>query len=105
MKKLAVLGLCLCWTMTGSVDAAKYGVFAGMNKYLSTYIPSSNWLNGCVPDANHIYTNTIQRGEWTAATVTRLLDSAGTKAAIRRAITNYAALAVSGDTFLYYHPG
>ena len=80
-----------------------YGVFVGLNKYLSSYIGSGNWLNGCVPDANHIYTNTIKRGEWTAATVTRLLDSAGTKAAIRAAISNYAAAAVAGDTFFYYH--
>ena len=84
-------------------SGAHYGVFVGLNKYSSSYIGSSGWLNGCVPDANHIYTNTTQRGDWTAATVTRLLDGAGTKAAIRRSITNYAAEAVAGDTFFYYH--
>ena len=82
---------------------AAYGVFVGLNKYSSSYIDSSSFLSGCVPDANHIYTNTIQRGDWTPATVTRLLDSAGTKAAIRRAITNCAATAVAGDKFMYFH--
>ncbi len=86
-----------------SAGGAAYGVFVGLNKYSSSYIDSSSFLSGCVPDANHIYTNTIQRGDWTPATVTRLLDSAGTKAAIRRAITNYAATAVAGDKFLYFH--
>jgi hypothetical protein len=104
MKKLFILGLFGFLATVGTpARAAKYGVFAGMNNYLSSYIGSGNWLSGCVPDANHIYTNTIQRGGWTTGTVTRLLNSAGTKAAVRRGITNYAAAAVSGDTFLYYH--
>ena len=103
MKKAMFLGL-MCLLATGwTAQAATYGVFVGLNKYNTSYIPSDNWLNGCVPDANHIYTNTTKRGGWTAATVTKMLDSAGTKTAIRRAITNNAALAVSGDTFLYYH--
>ncbi len=82
---------------------ANYGLFVGLNQYDSSYIPSDNWLSGCVPDANHIYTNAIKRGEWTTLTVTRMLDSAGKKAAIRSAFSNYAATAAAGDVFFYYH--
>ena len=79
------------------------GVFVGLNQYNSSYIGSGNWLNGCVPDAMHIYTNTIKRGEWTPMTVTLLTNSLGTKAGIRAAIASYAATAVAGDTFFYFH--
>ena len=103
MKKAMFLGL-LCILATGwTAQAATYGVFVGLNEYSTSYVGSDNWLSGCVPDANHIYTNTIKRGGWTAGTVTKLLNSAGTKTAIRLAITNRAATAVAGDTFLYYH--
>ncbi len=80
-----------------------YGVFVGLNEYNSSYIGSGNWLDGCVPDAMHIYTNTIKRGEWTPLSVTLLTNSLGTKAAIRAAIASYAATAVAGDTFFYFH--
>jgi len=81
-----------------------YGVFAGLNQYNSSYIGSSSWLDGCVPDAMHVFTNATERGEWIDnPTVSVLTDSAGTKAAIRAAIANYASLAVAGDTFLYFH--
>ena len=82
---------------------ANYGVIVGLNEYDTSYVGSDNWLSGCVPDANHVYSNAIQRGEWTAPNVTRLLNSAGSHAAIRQAISNYAATAVAGDAFLYYH--
>ena len=104
MKKIVLLSLCLLGISWVSVtQAATYGVFVGLNEYNTSYVPSDNFLNGCVPDANHIYTNTIKRGAWTTGTVTRLLNSAGTKNGIRQAISNYAATAVSGDTFFYYH--
>ena len=77
-----------------------YAVVVGLNNYASSYGASS--LSGCVPDANHIYTNIIKRGEWNPLSVTKLLDSAGTKTAIRAAISNYAATAVAGDTFFYF---
>lgn len=83
--------------------AANYGLYVGLNEYNTSYVPSDNWLSGCVPDANHVYSNTLQRGEWTVGTTTRMLNSAGTKAAIRTAISNYANTAVAGDTFLYFH--
>lgn len=75
-----------------------YAVVVGLNQYASGYASS---LSGCVPDANHVTTNIIKRGEWNPLSVTKLLDSAGTKTAIRSAIASYAATAVAGDTFLY----
>lgn len=77
-----------------------YAVVVGLNNYAASYGASS--LSGCVPDANHIYTNIVKRGEWNPLSVTKLLDSAATKTAIRAAIANYAATAVAGDTFLYF---
>ncbi|MDR0993339.1 MAG: caspase family protein [Verrucomicrobiota bacterium] len=103
MKKKMFVGLlglftvCLC---TGW--GANYGVYVGLNTYSSSYI-QNNDLSGCVPDANSIYTNTLQRGEWTAGTVTKLLNSSGTKSAIRSAISSYASTAVAGDVFFYFH--
>ena len=81
-----------------------YGVFAGLNEYSSSYIGSSSWLSGCVPDAMHMFTNATERGSWRDNPTLQVLTNAlGTKAAIRAAISNYAALAVAGDTFLYFH--
>ncbi len=77
-----------------------YAVVVGLNNYAASYGASS--LSGCVPDANHIYTNIVKRGEWNPLSVTKLLDSAATKTAIRAAIANYAATAVAGDTFFYF---
>ncbi len=104
MKKTMIVVLIgIAAALAGPAQAAHYGVFVGLNEYNTSYVGSDNWLSGCVPDANHVYTNTIRRGGWTNSTVTRLLNSAGTKTAVRQAISNYAATAVSGDTFLYYH--
>jgi hypothetical protein len=100
MKKVVLAVLLGMWAATGTVWAAHYGVIVGLNKYSSSY--GAGALNGCVPDANNIYSNSIKRGGWTAGTVTKLLDSAGTKTAIRQAVSNYAATAVSGDTFFYF---
>ena len=83
--------------------ATHYAVCTGVNQYKSSYVPSSNWLDGCVPDANHVWTHLTERGEWTSATTTKLLNSAATKTAVRKAITDAAAAAVSGDVFVYYH--
>ena len=57
-------------------NGGTYAVVVGLNKYVSGYASS---LSGCVPDANHIYTNITRRGEWTPLSVTKLLDSAGRK--------------------------
>ncbi len=103
MRKSLWMGLIGFWAATAPVWAANYGVFAGLNQYNSSYISSDSWLEGCVPDAMHIYTNATQRGSWTAGNVQVLTNAAGTKAAIRRAITNRAATAVSGDVFFYFH--
>ena len=41
-------------------NGGTYAVVVGLNKYVSGYASS---LSGCVPDANHIYTNITRRGE------------------------------------------
>ena len=82
---------------------AAYAVVVGLNKYKSSYIPSSNWLEGCEPDANHVFTNILKRGEWNALSAQKKLSAQGTKEAIRSAIANYAATAVAGDKFFYFH--
>ena len=101
MKKVLKIGLTAFLAMVGIASAANYGVFVGLNQY--GYIDSSSWLDGCVPDAMHMYTNATQRGSWTAGNSQVLTNALGTRVRIRQAISNYAATAVSGDTFLYFH--
>ena len=84
-------------------EAAHYAVCVGVNEYDTDYVPADNWLQGCVADAGNLWTNLTQRGEWTRGSATLLLDAAATKAAIRAAITNAAAVAVPGDVFVYTH--
>lgn len=86
----------------GVSGGAHYGVFVGINKY--SYLWPTNWLEGCVPDAMHVFTNAIERGGWVDnATVSVLTNSKAIKSGIRVAIAQYALQAVAGDTFLYYH--
>lgn len=103
MKKVLKIGLTAFLALAGIASAANYGVFVGLNKYNTSYIPSDNWLDGCVPDAMHVYTNATQRGSWTAGNSQVLTNALGTRTRIRQAISNYAATAVSGDVFLYFH--
>ena len=85
------------------VGGNHYAVVVGCNKYDTEYVDSNNWLNGCVPDANHVHSLITTRGEWDAANVTKLTDSAAKHDAIRAAIASAASKAVAGDTFLYFH--
>ena len=78
-----------------------YALCVGINEY--DYIPSYNWLDGCVHDACKVWTNITTRGEWAPGNAALLFDGSATKDAIRDAITNAAAQAVSGDVFFYYH--
>ena len=103
MRNILKIGLTAFLAMAGIATAANYGVFVGLNKYNSSYIDSSSWLDGCVPDAMHVYTNATQRGSWTAGNSQILTNALGTRVRIRQAISNYAATAVSGDVFLYFH--
>ena len=103
MRNILKIGLTVLLAMAGIASAANYGVFAGLNQYNSSYVDSSSWLDGCVPDAMHVYTNATQRGSWTAGNSQVLTNALGTRTRIRQAISNYAATAVSGDTFLYFH--
>ena len=86
-----------------AAEPVHYAVCVGVNEYDAEYVPSDNWLRGCVLDACNIWTNITERGEWTKKTAITLLNSEATKAAIRGAITNAAAVAEPGDVFLYMH--
>ena len=103
MKKVLKIGLMAFLALAGIASAANYGVFVGLNTYNTSYIGSDSFLDGCVPDAMHMYTNATQRGSWTAGNSQVLTNALGTRVRIRQAISNYAATAVSGDTFLYFH--
>ena len=103
MKKTLWIGLSGFLALASAALAANYGVFVGLNQYSSSYIDSSSWLDGCVPDAMHVYTNATHRGSWTAGNSQVLTNALGTRTRIRQAISNYAATAVSGDVFLYFH--
>ncbi len=85
------------------VGGNHYAVVVGCNKYDTEYIPSDNFLNGCVPDATHVHELITTRGQWEAANVTKLTDSAAKHASVLNAIAAAAAQAVPGDTFLYFH--
>ena len=103
----------LNWSLTSgsgggsSGGNAKYALCVGLNNYDMTSWRNQGWgldvLNGCVNDATYFRDNLISRGGWSSANVTKLTDSGATKTAIRNAIQNYAATAVSGDTFIYMH--
>ena len=103
MKKVLKIGLAAFLALAGIASAANYGVFVGLNKYNTSYIGSESFLDGCVPDAMHVYTNATQRGSWTAGNSQILTNALGTRTRIRQAISNYAATAISGDVFLYFH--
>jgi hypothetical protein len=83
MKKVLKIGLTAFLALAGIASAANYGVFVGLNKYNTSYIPSDNWLDGCVPDAMHVYTNATQRGSWTAGNSQVLTNALGTRVRIR----------------------
>lgn len=85
------------------VGGNHYAVIVGCNKYDTEYIDSSNFLNGCVPDANHVQALVTSRGQWDAANVAKLTDSSAKHSAVLSAIASAASKAVPGDTFLYFH--
>lgn len=85
------------------VGGNHYAVVVGCNKYDTEYVSSDNFLNGCVPDATHVTDLITSRGQWEAANVTKLTDSAAKHASVLSAIAAAAAQAVPGDTFLYFH--
>ena len=80
---------------SGGTGTNKYAVCVGINEYVEL-----TGLSGCVNDSKYMQSSLIAAG-WPSANVTRLNDSAATKKAIRKAITNIAAKAVAGDTFVF----
>ena len=104
MKKLLWAGLMGFLALSGTAPAARFGLFVGLNEYNTAYVPADNWLSWCVADAGSMRTNLIARGGgWATSNTTLLVNSAGAKTAIRAALSNYAAKAVSGDVAVYYH--
>ncbi len=102
MNKFLRVGLVGFFLFSAAASAAHFGLFVGLNEY--SYISSDNWLNYCVPDAGAMRTNLLdQGGGWVASNTTLLVNSAGSKTAIRAALSNYAAKAVSGDVVVYFH--
>ena len=97
-NSLGTASATLAVTATEFVET-KYALCVGIN----TYSSGNSTLAGCVNDAAYFYTNLVERGGWTTDHMTKLTDTGATKAAIRKAITNCAAQAVSGDTFVYQH--
>ena len=97
-----ILGLC-CWAAASVSQATNYALCTGLNKYKTSYVSSSSFLNGCVPDAKNVYTNITLRGEWDKANATQFLNSEGTFAAVSNKLMEFASAAVSGDVVLYYH--
>lgn len=88
----------------GIAHAAHYGLFVGLNEYSPLYISSDNWLNYCVADAGSMRTNLVNHGAgWATSNTTLLVNSAGTKTAIRAALSNVAVKAISGDVVVYFH--
>ena len=73
----------------------KYAVCVGINRYREI-----SPLTGCVNDSKYMESTLVAAG-WPKANVKRLNDSQATKNAIRTAISNVAAKAVSGDTFVF----
>ena len=104
MNKFLGVGLIGLFLLSGSAPAAHFGLFVGLNEY--SYIEPDNWLNYCEVDAGSMRTNLLdQGGGWVASNTTLLVNSAGSKTAIRAALSNYAAQAVSGDVVVYFHSG
>ena len=102
MKRLLTCGLVLWVVASTNAGAARYGLFVGLNEY--SYIASDNFLSWCVADAVGLRTNLISHGGgWAATNTTLLTNSLGSKVAIRAALSNYAAKAVSGDVVVYFH--
>lgn len=104
---IAAMGIAACGVSALQASAAEegthYAVCVGVSEYDTTYIPQKNWLAGCAKDAANISAMIVERGEWEEVNVNVLTNSFATKAAIREAITNLAAVAKSGDTFLFTH--
>ena len=104
MKRIWAGGLLAWGLFIGIAPAAQFGVFVGLNKYNTAYVPTNNWLNYCVPDAVDFRTNLLAHGGgWVATNTILLTNNLGSRNTIRTTLSNLAAKAVSGDTVVYYH--
>ena len=105
MKKICGwLAVAVVLAMAVPSWATHYILCTGLNQYNTSYVGSSSWLNGCVPDAKNVYTNAILRGEWADGGHTNLfLNSQGTFNAVSNKLMSFASSATSGDVVLYFH--
>ena len=101
------LGFCLFLGLllaaAPAAPAACYGLAVGINTY---NYPSGNpsSLTCCCADAIDMRKAFLAHGGgWTSASFTILTNAHASKTAIRKALTNLARKAVSGDTVVYYH--
>ena len=100
-KRLLLVLCCLFLAPAAAVPAraACYGLAVGINLYNTP----GNDLSYCCADAIGFRNALLSHGGgWTASSTTILTNSAANLAAIRKAISNLAAKAVSGDTVVYY---
>ena len=96
---MAVAGL-VALACVATAQAKNYALCTGLNQYNTSYVPKSNWLNGCVPDAKNVYTNITLRGEWDKANATQFLNSQGTFAAVSNKLMEFASAAVGAGVAL-----
>ena len=88
-----------CQLMAATV---RRGLMVGIDHYDPTYINSP--LNSCTNDAIGMKWSVLSdAGRWSPGNVSVLIDAQATKTAIRTAISQMAAAAVSGDLVVYFH--
>lgn len=88
---LGALALCLIAALLPprTAAAADYALLVGVNEYAEDYIPSNNWLRGCVPDAQNmedLLENTKDFHDWNFETVTLLRNNMAVKGSIAAAV-------------------
>ena len=83
---------------SGNETQSKFALCVGINKYS---LDGANDLDGCVNDANYFKSSLVSRGGWIASNTKVLTDSNATRMNISRAICEYAARAIPGDTFVW----
>lgn len=100
MKHLmsSLTAVSLSFAFLSASAATKYAICVGINQYTN---PGCNPLQGCVKDADNMYSLLVDKGGWSSGNVRKMLNSSATKSAVANAIADFAGKAQSGDTFVY----
>ena len=85
---------------TASAAGKKYGLFVGINKYVT-----STELSGCVNDAMMMRQTLETKFGFSRADNTLLTDAAATRDAIINNLKKYQAVAGKGDIFVFHYSG